>query len=121
MQRCVSLQDNPFGDQHLLDKFTWHKKKQKESAITGLGENELEERERRRQEENKVRTLGYIGRIWGLPGHGFNNFSGFQCCKKLGQIGVVRRNVGSKGMPFLIVEVFTPVEGEKRCAQWCGA
>lgn len=37
-----------------MDKFTWHKKKQKESAVTGLSEEELDERERRRQEENKA-------------------------------------------------------------------
>ena len=46
--------DNPFGDQHLLEKFQWHKKKEKELKTLNLSEKELLLRDFKRQEENRV-------------------------------------------------------------------
>ncbi|XP_019856665.1 PREDICTED: cactin-like [Amphimedon queenslandica] len=46
--------DNPFGDQHLLDTFVWHKKREKEAEETKVSAEELERREKRRQVEMKT-------------------------------------------------------------------
>lgn len=45
--------DNPFGDANLLSTFVWSKKLAKEGLI-GVSRDELERRNRRKQEENKL-------------------------------------------------------------------
>lgn len=44
--------DNPFGDGNLLSTFVWNKKLSKE-GLTGVSHEELEARNRFKQEENK--------------------------------------------------------------------
>ncbi|EEB15484.1 paramyosin, putative [Pediculus humanus corporis] len=44
--------DNPFGDANLLDTFVW-KKKLDRDGLTGVSSEELEKRNREKQEENK--------------------------------------------------------------------
>ncbi|KAL5482224.1 hypothetical protein EMCRGX_G022521 [Ephydatia muelleri] len=43
--------DNPFGDEHLLDSFVWHKKREHEVTTRNLTEKDVEREERRRQDE----------------------------------------------------------------------
>lgn len=47
-----SNSDNPFGDGNLLSTFVWNKKLLKE-GITNVKQEELEARNRYKQEENK--------------------------------------------------------------------
>ena len=44
--------DNPFGDGNLLSTFVWSKKLDKE-GLTGVSREELEVRNRQKQEENR--------------------------------------------------------------------
>ncbi|KAK6643576.1 hypothetical protein RUM43_005086 [Polyplax serrata] len=44
--------DNPFGDANLLDTFVWKKKLDKD-GLTGVSSEEIEKRNREKQEENK--------------------------------------------------------------------
>ena len=43
--------DNPFGDQHLLEKFVWQKKRDLEVEQMKLSEHEIERREHQRQKQ----------------------------------------------------------------------
>ncbi|KAL5482225.1 hypothetical protein EMCRGX_G022522 [Ephydatia muelleri] len=43
--------DNPFGDEHLLDSFVWHKKREHEVTTRNLTEKDVEREERRCQDE----------------------------------------------------------------------
>lgn len=44
--------DNPFGDANLLATFVWNKKLEKE-GLSGVSRDELEVRNRQKQEENR--------------------------------------------------------------------
>ena len=45
--------DNPFGDQHLLETFVWHKKREQDASSYKLSKKEIEVREKQRQKETR--------------------------------------------------------------------
>ena len=53
LQQGYTNEDNPFGDEHLLDTFVWGKKLEKEGK-KDMERTELDKAHKRKMVENKV-------------------------------------------------------------------